>query len=511
MIGMQRGRRNRYVAIVVAVAVAIALFAAYVAYRANTPLSEYNSAMISYKKGEWVAATEKLIALGDYKDSKQILRELSQKPISEMHETLMAGDIVFFGMYGEQPLYWRVLATEKDNALLITEYLIEKRAKNADDQHRYWENSYVRSWLNILFSEQVFTREQWADIELYEIKTTYQGYDAASKIFLLDAEEADRYFQAPKDRAARYYYGGETGVWLLRAYSGDSKEYSGTFSVVEADGQVKIDPNYYSYYGKDLGIRPAIWVNVGGPSDMATEEPKDGVTGDAEAAASEGAEALAGADIEDGGEDPAFAYSLSKNPMVHDFGVLPEDGYPRGTWTVNRLIGKYGAPDDCLARFGRTFYDYERVSVSIGFPGLTIDFWHTDLVNEFTFYHEGLEAGEYVLAESDKDIEMEIFLLSITDPNAELPYGIKVRQSSRAEILDAYPEKDPYTYSDWEREEYFIMFNYAFYDEDGKVPDDMPYLDVPGSRIFQSGFIRYFFDESDILIFVEVQWWYSDI
>ena len=182
------------------------------------------------------------------------------------------------------------------------------------------------------------------------------------------------------------------------------------------------------------------------------------------------------------------------NPEAFDFAVLPEEDFPRGTWTVNQLIKKYGMPNNCKALLNRIFGIYEIVNVTLEFPYITIDFWMMEPY-EFSFYKEDLEYGRYDLSESDKNIEQDIFSLIIEDPDLRLPYNIKILQSTKAQILDAYPENSGISIS----EEYnndWISYRYAFLDMEGNVPEG----------VYGPGYLTYYFDEDEILKQVEIQW-----
>lgn len=201
--------------------------------------------------------------------------------------------------------------------------------------------------------------------------------------------------------------------------------------------------------------------------------------------------------------------SLGTDHEVYDFAVLSENDFPRGTWTINQLITKYGVPDSCMAYYGINNIGEEWVSARADFPGIYIWFWSIYPVEPylFSFQKESLEEGAYDLSGSDLDIEMPIVLIRISDPDIEFPYGIKIGHWTKTEIIDVYPGDDPYTVSSKEPKYHFISYNYDFFDEYAELIETLS----GGWSNIGSGYISYFFDDNEILEQVEVQWWYSDI
>ena len=221
--------------------------------------------------------------------------------------------------------------------------------------------------------------------------------------------------------------------------------------------------------------------------------------------------------LENGAEttDEDLLYSYPTNYAVFDFAELSEDEFPRGTWTVNQLINKYGTPERVSAYYSSKFMDaYRVVSVNVWFEGFGVYFDY-QTPERFSFYNETIENGPYALSESDQDLELAILDLVFVDTNVSLPYGIKIGQTTKSQVLEAYPAGSADIYQSagvFDSGEAYsvdqLNYFYGFRDEDGKLPEWVP---PPWEPRFEIGFICYSFDESEILTAVLVRWWNFDI
>jgi hypothetical protein len=122
----------------------------------------------------------------------------------------------------------------------------------------------------------------------------------------------------------------------------------------------------------------------------------------------------------------------------------------------------------------------------------------------FSFYDENKEYSEsciseiYELNKNDRNIELSIMTLTITGANKKLPYDITVGESTKVEILDAYPKDTGYIYQN-ETEDYYyngISYDYGFRDESGDLP------------VWNGGGISYILDKNDVLEEVYIWWRY---
>ena len=196
-------------------------------------------------------------------------------------------------------------------------------------------------------------------------------------------------------------------------------------------------------------------------------------------------------------KEPKDNYSFSSQPVVFDFTELSEECFPRGKWSVNRLIEKYGEPKKITANY---VSGYEAVYVRIEFENFRINFAHEN-VERFSFSDSVTSDGDYTLNEVDKNLEMEIMAVSSYDPTTELPYNFKIGQSTKKQILESYPSNASYTLNDNSSSIDLVSYFYAFPDKDGNLPE---WNDI------NSGRIDYLFDENEVLVQVIVNWWMPD-
>ncbi len=214
-------------------------------------------------------------------------------------------DCIYFGNYNQnatwekEPIKWRVLSVDGDDAFLISDTNLAGRRYNENTADVTWEKSTIRSWLNGYgaifniegidysadnFIDVAFTREEQTAIKTVSIVNNLNnshgingGNDTEDKIFLLSIEEAhnvkygfDNTFDIDsKTRAvlntdyARM--GGCTnisgnnvvnGCWWLRS-PGWMPNYA---HYVDEDGCGKnfgYGNNYLRY-----GVRPALHINL---------------------------------------------------------------------------------------------------------------------------------------------------------------------------------------------------------------------------------------------------------
>ena len=197
-------------------------------------------------------------------------------------------------------------------------------------------------------------------------------------------------------------------------------------------------------------------------------------------------------------------YDYFGDHTIFDFADFLEEDFPRGSWAANQLAKKYGTPKKCTASY---VVWYKVVSTRVEFEDIVISSGYKDHA-EFSFFDESLEEwGEYPLSAADMSIEMDISVLIVSDPNVKLPYGLKISQSTKTQVMDAYQEKNPKASNSPGKIPYLsdeikygysttIAYIYASPDESGSFPDDR----------YQTGLVIYYFGEDDVLKFIEVQW-----
>jgi hypothetical protein len=167
-----------------------------------------------------------------------------------------AGSIVTIGGWS-----WRVLALERDRALVITEACIEIRAYDDFDEGTTWEFCALRRYLN-----HEFFNSLPAVIKDRVVEATNQnpssprygtagGSATADKVFLLSVDEANTYFKDDRDRIEKNDCG-KARWWWLRSpgYVASRAAVVGSVGGVHAYGY-----NVDSDFG---GLRPALWLNL---------------------------------------------------------------------------------------------------------------------------------------------------------------------------------------------------------------------------------------------------------
>lgn len=162
------------------------------------------------------------------------------------------------------PYQWRVLAVEKNRALLILENDIgafpeEKTGclslgSNEHYTGTTWKDSAARKHLNTVFYDLFNTREQ-----AHIVMTTNQnpdGSDTKDSIFLLSYEEAARYFSSDDDRQWLFY--NQCVFWYLRSPGAVDEGYYAAAVLNDGslydEGHIE-DPN-------DGLFRPALWLEL---------------------------------------------------------------------------------------------------------------------------------------------------------------------------------------------------------------------------------------------------------
>ena len=238
----------------------------------------YSYGRVLQRAGQDTDAYSVFEALGDYRDSAEILATLHM---------LEVGDTVVLGHYeqdnntsnGKEEIEWLVLDVDKENrqALLISKYALDCKPYNETYKNITWEECSLRTWLNGTFLNAAFSAEEQAGIVTTKVTadknpsySTDPGNDTNDKVFLLSITEVNQYFSnndarkcAPTDYAIAqgantsnsYTAGGRaTGWWWLRSPG----LYSSSAAGVRSAGSV------YSRGSTVLSsrgvIRPALWV-----------------------------------------------------------------------------------------------------------------------------------------------------------------------------------------------------------------------------------------------------------
>lgn len=134
------------------------------------------------------------------------------------------GDIIVLGEYeqdgdqGKDPIEWIVLDEYEDTILVLSRYIIEKKAFNDTDTAVYWSQSTLRTWLNEDFINEAFSDSEKELIvtstlnnpgssqyfaEFGKSGGTATGNNTADRVFLLSFDDVLKYYDPVK--VEKYY------------------------------------------------------------------------------------------------------------------------------------------------------------------------------------------------------------------------------------------------------------------------------------------------------------------
>lgn len=236
-------------------------------------------------------------------------------------EDAVSGNYILYGSYeqdgdtsnGSEPIEWIVLDEYENSILVLSRYVIEKKAFNDTDTEVYWSQSSIRSWLNDEFITEAFSDNEAEKIVASILDNpgssgyfgkfeknggTATGNNTEDKVFLLSYADVLKYYEASKvdkyyvyaspdlitkatvasgienvalsqDEYEAFYkeegwpqecVGLEGSGWFLRSHGFNSDDVMS----VGYDGGIR---GYYFAYGADYesvtfegGIRPAMWI-----------------------------------------------------------------------------------------------------------------------------------------------------------------------------------------------------------------------------------------------------------
>ena len=176
------------------------------------------------------------------------------------------------GYFKYEPIKWRVLQSENQEAFLLSDVILDRRPYNESYEDITWEESSLRAWLNKKFINRAFSDEEKENINITEIVNqdnpeygTEGGNNTADKIFLLSLSEVS----GKKDGKKYGFLNDETrtcetnsfsegvlaGYWWLRSPGYDSS------SAAEVDSLSKVDGGGGSVDSDDA-VRPALHLNL---------------------------------------------------------------------------------------------------------------------------------------------------------------------------------------------------------------------------------------------------------
>jgi hypothetical protein len=173
-------------------------------------------------------------------------------------------------------IQWQVLDIKEGKALLLSEKVLELAQYHHDLVEISWEQCDLRAYLNGAFLQRFSVEEQTLIVETMNTDNYNQwfgknhGNVTNDKIFLLNIAEVVKYFgdsgqlrshlpmfyiQDQYSSARKATFENEESCWWLRS-PGYHPEYA---AVVDRDGDL-IMHGHYVNYGKEGGVRPALWI-----------------------------------------------------------------------------------------------------------------------------------------------------------------------------------------------------------------------------------------------------------
>ena len=200
-------------------------------------------------------------------------------------------------------------------------------------------------------------------------------------------------------------------------------------------------------------------------------------------------------------------YTSEENPdaTVFDFAIFPEEEFPRGIWTVNRLIDAFSIPEELYCNY----------MAQVGLAAIVVYYKDRNIIfeprdpSEYSFYGNSQEDGMYPLSEADWELEFEIASITFNDGDFIKPLGITIGKSTKAQIIEVYGEEPAYQYAgrgavtlsggSVVEELNHIYYSYAFLDKNADH--------AMGQAGNSPGYIRYTLDDSDSVIKAELMWY----
>lgn len=196
------------------------------------------------------------------------------------------------GRYKKEPIKWRVLSIDGDDAFLLADRILSAKSYNGTYVPVTWETCTLRSWLNGYngsmnvkgfdyssnnFLETAFNAEEQSAIFTTEVVNednpeygTEGGKNTEDKVFLLSMSEAMNQQYGLKGNcnqsnarkatntayAVSRYSEGENIYWWLRTPGSNT----GTAVGIEGDGEIAVHGSYEN--DSYQGVRPAIHINL---------------------------------------------------------------------------------------------------------------------------------------------------------------------------------------------------------------------------------------------------------
>ena len=262
-------RRNLLISLILTLSCCVAVALVVFYCTVIVPNNKYEYATTQMDEGNIIVAYDALIALDGYKDSAERAESIYEEYKVEKLKVAAVGDHVFFGAYeqdndstnGAEEIEWRVLEKNENRLLLISEYALDCKPYNNILATVSWETASLREWLNNDFINTAFSED-----ELMRIPTVDVSEEAYDRVFLLSADESEKYFtssDAIQCKPTEYAIANgakvedRTGgfcMWWQRA--GYSVQMMAPY--INLDGVKKGDSVNKTY----ICVRPALWIDL---------------------------------------------------------------------------------------------------------------------------------------------------------------------------------------------------------------------------------------------------------
>lgn len=221
------------------------LFASSAGYKdtdAHVVECNYQRSLLAAENGDYKKAVKLLSSrVGDYKDAPEKKAEYELEVLADAK----IGDTITFGK-----IKWLVadIADSGEKLLIRRSPAKARTVYQRTGRPAEWETSKMRTWLNENFYNSCFSEyERKAVVQTGDVKQKTAVYGTNDRVFLPDAQEAERYAGLLTSKENQK-------AWWLRT-PGASEQLA---AFVAADGTVM---RYgYAADSKDIAVRPAIWV-----------------------------------------------------------------------------------------------------------------------------------------------------------------------------------------------------------------------------------------------------------
>lgn len=259
----------------------------------NTNINAIRPALLLNLKSEWWSYAGTVSSDGDVKEIAEGLDHTTtlKKKTRPQTESVTTWDCVWFGNYLQDsdgnggfiknPIKWRVLSVEGDEALLLADKNLDRKVYQ--DEDAMWEESAIRKWLNGT-GREAFLREAFTDAEQNAIyKKAVKNADIVNvdsdnidrvendtqdKVFILSAQEIQnldygfpRGYSATNTRyAATTDYASDKGFvggWWLRRSPGCATQSAAHVK----EGQICLSTGKHENILGSV-VRPALRLNV---------------------------------------------------------------------------------------------------------------------------------------------------------------------------------------------------------------------------------------------------------